>query len=387
MRTVINVRCKDQTLSYIKMPLVTSGNINEDKIKFEFDQVWDGFTKTAIFYRNEADVYHMLLDENNSCFIPPEVLTSPGYVYFGVFGTKDDRVRTSEIIQYTVKRGAITEATKISDPTPDIYTQIMMAFGNKVNKTDLSVVATSGDYNDLINKPDIPSIEGLATEEYVDNAIKNIDIPEVDLEIPDGSITPEKLDRTYATEDYVDDKVANIDTSGSAVQSDWNQNDPTQPDYIKNRLAYYDRKFEDMEQVEYPEPITGYALYEDEESNETIKEDMLVKFADLPENATVTEFIKEIKGVCLKYREKENEEEIEETIRFDDPDYADLKEAITYEDITDEEGNIIGSVLLIEYIPYGVAVNSDNVVWEWHLKALDDEEGLVTLGIFPMYFP
>lgn len=36
-------------------------------------------------------------------------------------------------------------------------------------------------YNDLTNKPTIPSIAGLATESYVDNAIKNIEIPEVDL--------------------------------------------------------------------------------------------------------------------------------------------------------------------------------------------------------------
>ena len=47
-------------------------------------------------------------------------------------------------------------------------------------------------------KTDIPSIEGLATEKYVDNAIANIDIPEVDL-------------TGYATEKYVDDAIANID--------------------------------------------------------------------------------------------------------------------------------------------------------------------------------
>ena len=35
------------------------------------------------------------------------------------------------------------------------------------------------DYNDLINKPNIPSIEGLASEEYVDSAIENI--PKIDL--------------------------------------------------------------------------------------------------------------------------------------------------------------------------------------------------------------
>lgn len=35
----------------------------------------------------------------------------------------------------------------------------------------------SKNYNDLTNKPTIPSIAGLATEEYVDSAIANIDIP------------------------------------------------------------------------------------------------------------------------------------------------------------------------------------------------------------------
>lgn len=33
----------------------------------------------------------------------------------------------------------------------------------------------SGDYNDLKNKPEMPSIEGLATIEYVDNVVGNVD--------------------------------------------------------------------------------------------------------------------------------------------------------------------------------------------------------------------
>lgn len=50
-------------------------------------------------------------------------------------------------------------------------------------------------YNDLTDKPTIPSLDGLATEDYVDNAVKNV---EVDL-------------TGYATEKYVDDAIANID--------------------------------------------------------------------------------------------------------------------------------------------------------------------------------
>ena len=43
----------------------------------------------------------------------------------------------------------------------------------------------SGSYTDLTDKPEIPSVEGLATTEYVDNAIAGIEIPE-----------PEKVDLT-----------------------------------------------------------------------------------------------------------------------------------------------------------------------------------------------
>lgn len=44
---------------------------------------------------------------------------------------------------------------------------------------DLSTVATSGSYNDLSDKPSIPSTTGLATETYVDDKIAEIDIPTV----------------------------------------------------------------------------------------------------------------------------------------------------------------------------------------------------------------
>lgn len=40
--------------------------------------------------------------------------------------------------------------------------------------TGLATVATSGSYNDLINKPTIPSIDGLATETYVNNKVAGL---------------------------------------------------------------------------------------------------------------------------------------------------------------------------------------------------------------------
>lgn len=45
------------------------------------------------------------------------------------------------------------------------------------NKPDFATVATSGDYNDLSNKPSIPSVEGLVSKEYVDQKVESIEIP------------------------------------------------------------------------------------------------------------------------------------------------------------------------------------------------------------------
>lgn len=57
-------------------------------------------------------------------------------------------------------------------------------FNNEIDKkfnAELEIKADkselfSGDYNDLTNKPSIPSIEGLATENYVDEKIEDIDL-------------------------------------------------------------------------------------------------------------------------------------------------------------------------------------------------------------------
>lgn len=48
-----------------------------------------------------------------------------------------------------------------------------------LNASDVGALSSSttlfsGSYNDLTNKPTIPSINGLATETYVDNAVSNI---------------------------------------------------------------------------------------------------------------------------------------------------------------------------------------------------------------------
>ena len=96
---------------------------------------------------------------------------------------------------------------------------------------ELSDVATSGSYNDLSDKPSIPSIDGLASESYVTTALseytKTEDLSTVatsgdytDLEnTPDLSVYALKTDLTPL----------------GNVQPDWTQDDAEAADFIKNK--------------------------------------------------------------------------------------------------------------------------------------------------------
>ena len=71
------------------------------------------------------------------------------------------------------------------------------------NKPNLADVATSGDYNDLSNKPTIPSTTGLASEAYVNEKVAAIVIPEVptkvsELENDKGYLTEHQSLAEYA---------------------------------------------------------------------------------------------------------------------------------------------------------------------------------------------
>ena len=63
-----------------------------------------------------------------------------------------------------------------TDATPPSKT---VSWDEIENKPNLADVATSGDYNDLSNKPTIPSVEGLASEVYVNEKVAAIVIPEI----------------------------------------------------------------------------------------------------------------------------------------------------------------------------------------------------------------
>ena len=131
--TTITVTCTDQVLAASERPVIATGGVEVDRVRFVFCEKWDGHVKTGVFYRTADEVYHVLLNEDGTCIIPKEVLRCSGLLYIGVFGVRDGITRTSNVLPYRVVDGAITEDTVVPDPTPDIYAQIISQIGNLSN--------------------------------------------------------------------------------------------------------------------------------------------------------------------------------------------------------------------------------------------------------------
>ena len=97
----------------------------------------------------------------------------------------------------------------------------------KANTSSLATVATSGSYNDLTNKPNIPDVSNYYTksETYNQTEVNNLLSTKVDTS---------SLSTVATTGDY--DDLLNTPTIPAAqVQSDWSQADNTQVDFIKNK--------------------------------------------------------------------------------------------------------------------------------------------------------
>lgn len=151
-------------------------------------------------YYTEAEIDIKLADKSDSSHTHTGVYDASGSAANALTSAN---AYTDSKIDALVGEGASTtldtigEISSAIEDNQDAIDLLNSAIGNKANVSDLTshinnttshITATernswnaksnfSGNYNDLINKPDIPSIDGLATETYVDTQIEAIDIP------------------------------------------------------------------------------------------------------------------------------------------------------------------------------------------------------------------
>jgi len=177
-QTIITARVIDQTVQLSNLPLIASGSKGVLQIRCDFDSKWDGYGKTAVFYREQGPVYHIVI-VNGIATIPKEVLADSGYFYFGIFGDADN-TRTTEVVRLTVAQGAITEATATpEDPTPDIYSQIMAAYAEQCARIDELVAMRGSDGASEVSVQDeyiTGTIKHNGVSAYADFTIKDLSL-------------------------------------------------------------------------------------------------------------------------------------------------------------------------------------------------------------------
>lgn len=125
LRTVIKCKVEDQTASLHSYPVVSSGGLKETEIQVTFSEHWERMVIKAVFIAPECKAYHADV-ENGVVVVPHEVTDKPGQIAFGFYGVNGDEVlRTSTMLRYNIAAGTMTGPSKPSDPTPDVYTQIL----------------------------------------------------------------------------------------------------------------------------------------------------------------------------------------------------------------------------------------------------------------------
>lgn len=127
----IDFALSHSSIRIVSRKLVTSNSKNY--VKAHFDLRTDDWTApiTAIFRASNNNAYSVLLDDDNTCIIPWEVLTTAGTVNVSAFcGNR----HTANIAQFDVVQSGYTDGETPSDPTPTVYEQILKDFDSKQDK-------------------------------------------------------------------------------------------------------------------------------------------------------------------------------------------------------------------------------------------------------------
>ncbi len=111
-------------LEIVSDTYTTGGSVNYDSCAFEFDSVWNGFIKTAVFGFGNSDYVRVEL-QNDECKIPAVCLREEGIVKIGVYGINaDEIVITTDNVAHRVQEGINEMGDWVEEDSYFIYDAI-----------------------------------------------------------------------------------------------------------------------------------------------------------------------------------------------------------------------------------------------------------------------
>lgn len=103
----INAQVAGEEIILLTKPTLATDTVDTVEVAFSFDEEWDGFTKTAMFWGDDDEEYSAEV-ENDRAVIPEEAMLEAGFMKFGVYGTKDTQRIVSMKMPYKIAKGAYT---------------------------------------------------------------------------------------------------------------------------------------------------------------------------------------------------------------------------------------------------------------------------------------
>lgn len=121
----IEILLEKQLLTIQNREVISSGDVNYDSCRFEFDESWEGYIKTAVFYQEKQKVYYAVLDKDDMCFIPAPAIAEASLLYIGVFGVLGSKILTSSMDSIPIVEGAISGTGVDFEPSDTVFAAIV----------------------------------------------------------------------------------------------------------------------------------------------------------------------------------------------------------------------------------------------------------------------
>lgn len=121
----IEIVLEKQLLTIQNREVISSGDVNYDSCRFEFDESWEGYIKTAVFYQEKQKVYYAVLDKKDMCFIPAPAIAKASPLYIGVFGALGSKILTSSMDSIPIVEGAISGTGVDFEPSDTVFAAIV----------------------------------------------------------------------------------------------------------------------------------------------------------------------------------------------------------------------------------------------------------------------
>lgn len=135
---LLKIAVKNNKLIKVKDTLMIEDAINGIRCQFEFRSDWGAFKTTVAFARGHIypatenpQTIPALLDDNNECIVPPEIISERGEFSIGLFGENDDGRIVTNWLYYKTQLGCYDVLTPPNPPTPSEYDKILGALNNK----------------------------------------------------------------------------------------------------------------------------------------------------------------------------------------------------------------------------------------------------------------